>query len=470
MQAAPGKLGVPRKIAPTSLIVPSGSTVRSVHHQAPFTIQAPRIMPVATSLPRCTAPGRRPRGIGRGSGKERVFVDVDDDARTTGARLRRIRKSRCKSLRVVAGLSGISEATLSRIENGLRALDSRAEIVALADVLQVAPSELTRRPEPAPGNRGKDVTVTAVHCALTAAEFGYPGGLVLSVDVLRKRIAYVQEARRRGRLADVATRLPGVIRDLHTSIAAGRDVAELLQLATLLHVDVVAHWLHDAGAPELRLQATALARDVAREHGAKTTLAVAAWGTSVALLTDRMLDLAQAELDAVMPPATTSATAGVLGGLAMTRALVASVDKRPGDVEAQMAAADELAQRFSAVDERLGFAVGPAEVGVRRMKLALQAGEPDRAVSIAEHVHPQEISFVARKAGYWIEYGQALTRLRGRQDDAVRALRTAEQLFPERVRRNPFVQDALAGLLPRSRHDAVGRELRGMVYRAGLPV
>lgn len=120
------------------------------------------------------------------------------------------------------------------------------------------------------------------------------------------KIAYVQEARRRGRFADVATHLPGLIRDLHTSIVAGRDVA--------------------------------------REHGETATLAVAAWGTTVALLTDRMLDVAQAELDAVTLPATTSATAGVLGGLAMTRALVASVDKRPGDVDAPMEAADKLTQ------------------------------------------------------------------------------------------------------------------------------
>ncbi|MGH3929190.1 MAG: helix-turn-helix domain-containing protein [Pseudonocardiaceae bacterium] len=394
----------------------------------------------------------------------------DEEAHTIGRRLCRIRKARGKSLRVLAGLAGMDRTTLSRIERGERPLDKRSEIVALANALQIAPSELTDLADSVPGQGGQDVTVQAVHCALTAAKFGYPGGLVLSVDVLRNRIASVQQARRRGRLAEVAMRLPSVIRDLHTSIAAGRDAAELLSLATLLHVDVVAHWLHDAGAPELRLQAAALARDMAGEHGEKPDLAVAAWGTTVALLTDRMYDLAQAELDTVALPATTSSTAGVLGGLAMTRALVASVDQRPGDVDAPMEAAAELAQRFSGADERLGFAIGPAEVGVRRMKLALEAGEPDRAVSIAEHVHPQEISFVARKAGYWMEYGQALARLRGRQDDAVRALRTAEQLFPDRVRRNPFVQDALAELLLRSRRDAVGRELRGMAYRAGLPV
>lgn len=401
------------------------------------------------------------------------LVDVEE-TRTIGARLRQIRKARRKSLEVIAGLAGMSAPTLSRIENGLRALDSRSEIVALATALQVAPSELTGTQEeltPGSANNDKDGAVEVVHHALTAVELGHlDGGRVCSVDVLRDRIAYVQQARRRGRFAAVGIRLPALVADVHASIAAGRDVGELLPLATLLHVDTVAHWLHDAGAPELRMQAATLARDAAREHGDRATLAVAAWGTTVALLTGRMLDLAQAELDSVVLPATTSVTAGVVCGLAMTQALVAAVDRRSGEVDAPMDTAAELAERFGAGDDRLGYVVGPAEVSVRRMMLALEAREPDRAVRIGDGVRPQEISIVARKAGYWMEYGQALARTRGRQDEAVRALRTAEQLFPERVRRNPFVRGALAELLPRSRRDAVGRELRGMAYRAGLPV
>jgi hypothetical protein len=52
----------------------------------------------------------------------------------------------------------------------------------------------------------------------------------------------------------------------------------------------------------------------------------------------------------------------------------------------------------------------------------------------------------------------------------VLALRKAEQLFPIRVQRNPLVREVLGELLVRSRRDAVGRELRGMACRAGLPL
>ncbi len=62
-------------------------------------------------------------------------MDVGD-ARTIGWRLHQIRKS----LRVVAGLAGMSTTQLWRIEHGERALDSLSEIVALANALQIAPS------------------------------------------------------------------------------------------------------------------------------------------------------------------------------------------------------------------------------------------------------------------------------------------------------------------------------------------
>ena len=55
------------------------------------------------------------------------------------------------------------------------------------------------------------------------------------------------------------------------------------------------------------------------------------------------------------------------------------------------------------------------------------------------------------------QLGRALARIRGRQDDAVRALRQAELISAPRVQRHPFVREVLAEMLVRSRRDAVGR-------------
>jgi transcriptional regulator with XRE-family HTH domain len=94
-------------------------------------------------------------------------VDVED-AWTIGARLRQIRNSRKKSLRVIAGLAGMSTSKLSLIERGEIVLDSISEIVALANALQIAPSELMRLPVPAPANGETDSAVEAVRSALMA--------------------------------------------------------------------------------------------------------------------------------------------------------------------------------------------------------------------------------------------------------------------------------------------------------------
>lgn len=149
------------------------------------------------------------------------MVDVDDDARTIGRRLRRIRESRGKSLRVLADLSGVlSAVSLSRIENGLRALDRRSEIVALANVLQIAPSELTKLPMPAPENGDADGALIAVRQALISVSRNRPGGQVVPVNALRTRVReLLVVAQRQCRQAEVGAALPALIRDLHTSIA-----------------------------------------------------------------------------------------------------------------------------------------------------------------------------------------------------------------------------------------------------------
>ncbi|MGH8571820.1 MAG: helix-turn-helix domain-containing protein [Gammaproteobacteria bacterium] len=84
----------------------------------------------------------------------------DEDARTIGLRLQRIRDARKKSLRVIAGLAGMSRSTLHRIEHGQRDV-TLSEIVALANALDTAPSKLIRLPHFAPANRHTNAATRA---------------------------------------------------------------------------------------------------------------------------------------------------------------------------------------------------------------------------------------------------------------------------------------------------------------------
>ncbi|MGH3824535.1 MAG: helix-turn-helix domain-containing protein [Pseudonocardiaceae bacterium] len=403
-----------------------------------------------------------------------------EEARTIGWALWRVRNDRRKSLRVVAGLAGMSKDTLNRIERGLLS-PTLNQIHALAEVLQISVSELTRLPVPAPANGHTDSTTEAIGLALDAIEAGHPGGLVLPVAVLRDRVAQIHAQRRACRFAEVATELPGLIRDLHTTLATGADHGELLDLAVYLHVHVTRLWLLHAGAPaHLTRRVVFLALRLAQERDEVGTLAVAGVSVADVLLAGGALEPSRAMLGSLTLPPVTADTAGFVAVVTTCHAIDAVLDGRTGDAAAPMDAAAEIAGRFDV--DSLGPVPGPTDAGMDRfvfgsvdagiwqMWLALEANEPDRAVSIGQNVNPDRHPLPVGRTQYWVHYGRALARLRGRRDDAVRALRTAEEIFPTMVLREPRVRDTLAVLLRHSRRDAAGQELRGMARRGGLTV
>jgi ATP/maltotriose-dependent transcriptional regulator MalT len=181
------------------------------------------------------------------------------------------------------------------------------------------------------------------------------------------------------------------------------------------------------------------------------------------------VDLAHAELDAVDVPTTTPESIQLAGMLALCQAFLAMAENRPGDVDAPLQFAAELAERTGEVNA-YGLGFGPQEVGQWRARTAMEVADHEEAARVAEglavHTHPLR----SRQADYWITYGRALARLRGRRNEAVRALRQAELILPHYVQRDPLVRDVLAEMVTHSRRDTADRELRGMAYRAGLPV
>lgn len=395
----------------------------------------------------------------------------DEEARTIGWSLWRVRDARGKSLRPVAELAGMSKDTLNRIETGQRS-PTLSEIRALADALQISVSELTRLPVPAPANGQTDSAIKAVFLALIAASRNRPGGQVLPVEVLRARVEATQGAHYScSGDHEVGAALPVLILDLHTSIAAGRDVAQLLDLAVLLHAGATTGWLRVAGAPiEMRELAAALAARAAEDRDTPEARGLAIWGGLHVMVAAGAVDLARAELEAVSVATSSAESMQLAGMLALSHSFVAAVDRRPGDLDAPLEYATELAQRTGEGNAYwMGF--GPTNVGFWRMHTALESGDHERAVGIAAGLHPQVHPFRGCQAMYWADYGRALARLRGRHDDAVTALRRAERISPRRVLRDPITRDVLAVLLRRSRWGSpVDQELRGMARRAGLPV
>jgi hypothetical protein len=108
---------------------------------------------------------------------------------------------------------------------------------------------------------------------------------VLPVAVLRERVTQIHAQRRACRFAEVATDLPGLIRDVHTTLATGADHGELLGLAVYLHVHITRSWLLVAAAPADLLRRTVfLAKRLAQEHGAVAMLGMAGFAVAGTLL------------------------------------------------------------------------------------------------------------------------------------------------------------------------------------------
>jgi hypothetical protein len=253
---------------------------------------------------------------------------------------------------------------------------------------------------------------------------------------------------------------------VYASIAAGREDAGLLRLAVELHTNGTQTYLHVMRAPDdLRLVVATLANEAAERLGEPISLGVAAFGLISVLLSSGSFALADQMVSRA--GVTPGADAELAGMLALSISLTAAADRRPADASAALDYASDLAVH-TGEGNRHFFSFGPTNVTLWRIATELEAGDYERTVALAETVTPDRI-VEARRAGYWMNYGRALARVR-RRDDAVLALRRAEKISPSEVQRNPLVREVLAELLARARRDAIGRELRRMAYRAGLPV
>jgi transcriptional regulator with XRE-family HTH domain len=388
-----------------------------------------------------------------------------------GTNLRQIRNARGKSLAVIAGRAGISVSHLSRLETGDRALDRRSLIVRLANALEVAPSEITSSMVSTAGELEEDGSLNDVRLALLAASMNQPAGEVLPVEALVERTKVVMDAQRDCDYARVGVELPGLIRDLHTTLNAGRGVRELLRLVSLVHIQGTQAWLGDIGASmDLAWQASSLAQQATNRLEEPLYGAVSAFGAAFGLISAGGFDIAARTLAAADPGTATPEAMQVSGMLTLTSSLVSAAQ---GDTAERRAALDHAVDLAAHTGDgnAMWFGFGPSNVGVWRMSVALEAGEYAAAAKIAETVNTQALPSPTRLSAYYREYGRALARLPRRRDDAVEMLYRAEQISPARIHRHPFMRSLLAELYSKSKkRDAVGRKLRGMCYRAGLPV
>ena len=153
------------------------------------------------------------------------------------------------------------------------------------------------------------------------------------------------------------------------------------------------------------------------------------------------------------------------GALLLKGAMAAAYQGDPITSRALLNEAASTAARLGTDANHAFTAFGPTNVDVHRVSAAVALGDGGAALQHAKAVHPVQLPVVERRAQYLVDvargHGQA-----GGDDQALRALLTAEHLAPEEVRYQPAARALVAELLHRER---AGRkpELRALAERVG---
>lgn len=364
------------------------------------------------------------------------------------------RRRRGKSQRVLADLAGMSQPYLSQIENGIRPVERRATLVALAQALDVSIADLTGQPgDPTdPSRAAAAASVPAIREALIRREVG-------ELTDPRYDVRTVMEAGGAYDFATVAPMLPNLLGGLH-----GGD---LVQVA---HVGV--YTLKHLGYADLARDAARLAVTEARELGDPAWIGIAEFIRVLAMppeMPGAPTRLAQRVADEIQPHIGDPLVRQAYGMLHLHAALRAAVDRRADLARDHLDEAREAADTLGEPED-LGlarFAFGPTNVGFWTVSIQLELGEPRLAIEASEAVAPGRIPLANRQAPYHADVATALAEV-GRDNEAIASFLRSEAVGPQWFRLRPTVRDTIRSIVRRTRRNAVSKQMRHAAIAANL--
>ncbi|MGI5171238.1 helix-turn-helix domain-containing protein [Spirillospora sp. CA-253888] len=399
------------------------------------------------------------------------------DQHTIGARLRVLRKWRRLTLVELAGLSGLSPSFLSMAERGHRALDRRSHIAALASALRVSETDLVGGPHLTadPVQAGPHTTMPAVRAALMTNTLTAPAvDDARPLDELVAEMAKIDRSEYKHLV--VRQKLPPLIGELHVHACDPADEpAHRLALETLIDAFQTATFTaKDLGYGDLASIAAMKAQEAAGILDDSVTTGKAA---SLRIHTmppnarDRTLVAAEKAADALEPHVRDDLGVQVLGMITLAAAMSATVIYDFDRAGHWIDQATELATRVPDTPGRNWGAFSKTNVAVWRVGLATERGETGGTLlELAGQVNEDVIApRNGRHASFLADVGRGLARDKKTRKQAERWLLRAEQVAPHKIRNSGPVAETVAVMLQQTYGAAVGRELRGLAARLGVP-
>lgn len=380
------------------------------------------------------------------------------------------------SQRALAGLAGLSAGYVSRIERGERSVDKRSTLEALASALKVAPSQLAAMPWPSRDDAAAEARAAAgvVEAAVADIRLGDPVDVVPRPwpDIARDLRRLNSDLRPRADYAAQGMVLPRLIEELHAVYNTDTDnrTNALRGLATCYHASaMLAQSMGVRGVAQL---AADRQLTVAERLGRPEWIAHAAWVRTHTIGgsgRERQAALALRSLSAVDGEAMTPELTQCVGQLHLSAALAYASLGAEDTAWDHFTEAEALADRQDVEVGDFGYMwFGRTNVRIWKVALGTEFGYGGKVAEFARDTRPELLPSPARQGEFYADLGRSLAQDKRTRGDAVRLLRKAEDLAPQRVRNMPFIREAITELMHRAQHDSIGSELRGMAYRFGI--
>ena len=405
----------------------------------------------------------------------------DIDGRSIGDRARAIRRRRGLSLDAAAGLAGISESYLSRLERGERQFDRRSLIENLAEALGCSPRDLTGGPA-----LGTDARALSAASAVPALGVALHDTTFDDVpDIPHRPLRELVEVAAQANAAADEVRYPlssdqlgNLITELHVVIATAKDTDQVqVALAALVEACIVARSLAGTlGHGDLAVAATHRGWEAARRAERPDLVGLMAMGRAISLnrigarrRAGSILSATLADLAPLPGPTDDdTATAQARGMLHLAAAHLAA---RNGDIptaDTHLSEASDLA-RHTGERNHMRYHFGPANVATWRLAVAVETERgPDEVTRLTDTpIDTSVLGSADRVAALHFDLARAHAQAGGDQDtEAVRHIDTADRVAPLRIRQDPLTRELIGTLDRRARRRVW--ELDSMKRRVGI--
>ncbi|HEU0088210.1 MAG TPA: helix-turn-helix transcriptional regulator [Pseudonocardiaceae bacterium] len=405
---------------------------------------------------------------------------TDDEARTTGQRLRTIRKRRGLSLDVVAGLVGRSKQYLSMLERGERGFNRRGLLEDLAEVLSCSVADLTGQPYHLLDRDAQETFATVPGIQLVLNDYGPDDVPDVSPRPLEQLVLLADNANEhctqaRYSLAgkDIGTLLTELQVHALTTRGEERDRAVTSAVVACFVAGVVA-----GNVANVDLSAAAAQRgyDVALGYGSPGLVGFTRWYWSLTLTRlaarRRATSVLTTGIDELTPAVhltgPDSLPAEMAGLMHLARAHTAAREGRADDARADLAEAEYLAVRIGEHNGMLQH-FGPTNVALWRLGIGIELSDSGRAYeeTMRAELDLSALGSAEREASLRLNLARALVYSRKDRDaEAIRHLDVADRLAPQRIRMDPMARELVLTLVRRAPRRVW--ELDSLHHRFGL--